>query len=139
MRVKSLRRDKVDSIIGHASNCNPTPPSPYTLVILLTRCQSCFASIRFRSSSSACFLSSVHESKAAASLSAPHKPASFPVSNSFVSPERSAHVSEGSGRTALAIGKFAFEHGPNVVRQPLEPQAHTTTGIAVNHHCICHH
>ena len=27
-RVKSRRRDKVDSIIGHASNCSPTPPSP---------------------------------------------------------------------------------------------------------------
>src|SRR6185503_14301515 len=133
MRVKSLRRDKVDSIIGHASNCNPTPPSPYTLVIFLTRCQSFFASMRFRSSSSACFLSSGHESKAAASLVASHKPDSFPLSKSLVSPERSAHVNERSGSSTLAICNFTLEYGAHVVWQTLEPQAHATTRIAVNH------
>src|SRR5690349_5156403 len=137
MRVKSLRRDRVDSIIGHASNCNPTPPSPYTLVILLTRCQSFFASIRFRSSNSACFLSSGHESKAAASVVAPHRPISFPLSNSLVSPERSAHASERS--SAFAIGNFALEYGAHVVRQTLEPQTHAATGIAVHHHRIHHY
>src|SRR5690349_12601400 len=135
MRVKSLRRDRVDSIIGHASNCNPTPPSPYTLVILLTRCQSCFACIRFKSSNSACCLSSVHESKAAASLPAPHNPMSFPVSRSFVPFGSSAQT---SGASALAIGNFALEYGADFVRQFLKPQANTTTRIAVNHYRIAY-
>src|SRR6185503_10209594 len=139
MRVKSLRRASVDSIIGHASNCNPTPPSPYTLVILLTRCQSFLKAIRFKRSSNACCLSSGHESNAAASLVAPHNPTSFPFSSSLVSLERSAHVKEIGAGSALAIGNFTLEYGSDVVRQRLEPQSHTTTRIAVNDLRIAHH
>src|ERR1041385_4136859 len=79
------------------------------------------------------FLSSGHESKAAASVAAPHKPASLPCNSSLVSAGSSAQVRDGS---SSAIRNFSFQDGADFIRKSLKAQTNAAAGITVDDHGI---
>src|SRR6185503_6242221 len=103
----------------------------------LTRCQSPFASIRINTSNSARFLSSAHESNAAASVGASHKPASLPVKSSLVALGRPAQVNKAGA--ASTIRNFLFQQGLCLIRKTLELQSHAPSRITVDHLRVANH